>query len=301
MEGREASYCSLPLFPVWASQFSPLIVARAILCGTALSTIGVCLPNLSPCNIVCGGGDSTSTSDVPARKLNRNGNITTMDTSKIDRWQKERQKAFKSIPAAGKTITYLGKKFFVYRNTFWPFKDSQPLVKNLRIKKTESVLDVGTGSGVIAVFACYRGAGRVVAVDINPSAVKSAKRNAKLHGFDKVIEIKHSNLFENVKQEKFDVITANLPFRNRSAHDVVARSQWDTDLKTNKQFFKRVGKYLKPNGRIYFAQANFGAVKEIKMLAKAAGFSISLVGRGADDKRGTKKFYAFLLRRARQS
>lgn len=222
--------------------------------------------------------------------------MSAIDTSKIDRWQKARQRAFKSVPAAGKTITYLGKRFLVYRNTFWPFKDSQPLVRNLRIEKGERVLDVGTGSGVIAVFACYRGAGRVVAVDINPSAIRSARYNAKLHGFDKVIEIKRSNLFEGVKGEKFDVITANLPFRNKLANDLVAQSQWDTDFKTNKKFFEEAGKYLKPKGRIYFAQSNFGAIAEIKTLAKAAGFSIEVIGSESEGTQGTRKFYAYVLR-----
>lgn len=216
---------------------------------------------------------------------------------KIDRWQQQRQQAFKAVPATGRTITYLGKKFFVYRNTFWPFTDSQPLVRNLRINKGESVLDIGTGSGVIAVFACYRGAGKVVAVDINPSAVRSAKRNAKLHGFEKVIEVKRSNLFQKVGRRKFDVITANLPFRNKPAPDVVARSQWDTDFTTHKRFFREVSKYLAPKGRIYFAQANFGGVKEMRDLAHAAGFSVRVVGSRSDGPRGSKKFYAFLLTR----
>ena len=225
-------------------------------------------------------------------------NMSATEISKIDRWQKVRQKAFKSIPADGKTIRYLGKTFLVYPNTFWPYKDSHPLVRNFQIKDGESVLDVGTGSGVIAVFACYRGAARVVAVDVNPSAIKSAKYNAKLHGFDKNIEIKRSNLFDSINSEKFDVITANLPFRDKPAHDLVAQSQWDTDLQTNKRFFEEVGKYLKPNGRIYFAQSNFGAIKEIKALAKAAGLSIRVIGTDAKDNVAAKKFYAFVLKNA---
>lgn len=228
-------------------------------------------------------------------------NTSTTGISQIDRWQKNRQKAFKSIPPDGKTVKYLGKEFWVYPDTFWPFTDSQPLVKNFRIKSGESVLDVGTGSGVIAIFACYQGADKVVAVDINPSAVKSAKHNAKLHGFDKTMKVRRSNLFQRVNQEKFDVITANLPFRNKSAHDVVARSQWDTDFKTNTQFFKEVGNHLKPNGRIYFAQSNFGAIKEIKNLAKEAGFSVRTMASAATDKTESKKFYAFVLKRARQA
>ncbi|MFZ6871349.1 methyltransferase [Undibacterium sp. Di27W] len=219
----------------------------------------------------------------------------------IDRWQKNRQKAFKDIDPNGKTVKYLGKEFLVFPETFWPFTDSQPLVQSFKIKAGESVLDVGTGSGVIAIFACYGGASKVTAVDINPSAIKSAKHNAKMHGFDKLMKVKKSNLFQALKDEQFDVITANLPFRNKPAPDVVARSQWDTDFKTNTQFFTDVGKHLKPGGRIYFAQSNFGAIDEIKALAKAAGFSVRTLASAAADKAETKKFYAFVMRRAKST
>lgn len=217
--------------------------------------------------------------------------------SRVDRWQIARQKAFKAIPESGKMIKYLGKEFLVYPNTFWPFADSQPLVKNLKIKSGESVLDVGTGSGVIAVFSCYAGAGKVVAVDINPAAVKSAKHNAKLHGFEKIMTVKRSNLFQRLGSEKFDVITANLPFRNKDAHDVVAQSQWDSDFKTNTRFFEQVGEHLNPGGRIYFSQAVFGPIKEVRALAKAAGFSIRALATHSAGNADTKTFYAFLLKK----
>lgn len=219
----------------------------------------------------------------------------------IDRWQQARQQAFKAIPTAGKTIAYLGRRFRVYRNTFWPFTDSEPLVRNLRIEPGESVLDVGTGSGVIGVFACYRGAGRVVAVDINPAALHSARYNARAHGFDGIMEVRRSNLFEGVGGERFDVITANLPFRNKRAHDLVARSQWDTDFRTNRRFFREAGKHLKDDGRIYFAHSSFGHPQEVRRLARAAGFTVRVLGSACEATMGPKRFYAFLFRRARRT
>jgi release factor glutamine methyltransferase len=214
----------------------------------------------------------------------------------IDRWQQKRQQAFKQIPGEGRTIRYLGKDFHVYPNTFWPFHDSQPLVRNFKIEPGDSVLDVGTGSGVIAVFACYAGAGRVLALDVNPAAIRSARRNAREHGFGNVMEVRRSNLFERVGDEQFDVITANLPFRNKFAHDVVARSQWDTDFRTNTEFFAQVRRYLKPGGRIYFAHSNFGDPEAVRRLAKEAGFSIRLMARSAAAKAEVKLFYAFLIK-----
>lgn len=221
-----------------------------------------------------------------------------LDPNQVDAWQKDRQKMFKSVPTKGRVISYLGKDFLVYKNTFWPFQDSQPLVKHFRMNKGDRVLDIGTGSGVIAIFACYKGAGRVVAVDINPWAVKSARENAKRHGFNEVMEVVQGDVFSSIKKEKFDVITANLPFRNKPAPNLVARSQWDTDFATNKKFLARAAKHLKRDGRIYLSHANFGSVETLKLLAKSAGFSIRKIAEEHKIPKGDEIFYAFVLKRA---
>jgi methylase of polypeptide subunit release factors len=219
-------------------------------------------------------------------------------TSYTDQWQAQRQQLFKSVPPEGRKVRYLDKEFLVYPDTFWPFADSLPLVRNFTVAAGETVLDVGTGSGVIGIFACYQGAGRVVGVDINPAAVQSATHNAQMHGFAGTMTVLHSNLFEALGDERFDVITANLPFRNKPAHDVVAMSQWDTDFKTNTRFFEGVGQHLKPKGRIYFVQSNFGEIEAMKRLAQAAGLQSRELASEATDETGRQQFFVYEMARA---
>ncbi|MFD8232492.1 HemK2/MTQ2 family protein methyltransferase [Streptomyces sp. NPDC059696] len=71
------------------------------------------------------------------------------------------------------------------------------------------VLDVGTGSGALALEAARRG-NRVTAVDVSWSAVWAARLNARLAGLP--VSIRHGNLFEPVQGRKFDLILANPPY-----------------------------------------------------------------------------------------
>jgi release factor glutamine methyltransferase len=71
------------------------------------------------------------------------------------------------------------------------------------------LLDMGTGSGTIGIFAASRGA-RVTACDINPRAVALAGENARRNGVD--MEVLASDLFSALGGRSFDVICFNLPF-----------------------------------------------------------------------------------------
>lgn len=73
----------------------------------------------------------------------------------------------------------------------------------------ETVLDVGTGSGVLSIAASFLGAKEVVAYDLDEVAVKAAKENMALNPAAKNIQVKANDLLANVDQ-KADVIVANI-------------------------------------------------------------------------------------------
>lgn len=75
-----------------------------------------------------------------------------------------------------------------------------------------AVLDVGTGSGVLAIAALQLGAAVSVAIDVDPDALASARENAELNGVSSRIDIRELNLSDAAAAlgRKFDVILANL-------------------------------------------------------------------------------------------
>ena len=76
----------------------------------------------------------------------------------------------------------------------------------------DDALDLGTGSGVQALHLATH-AGRVVATDVNPRALRVARFNAALNGLDgSAVEIREGSLFEPVAGERFGLITTNPPF-----------------------------------------------------------------------------------------
>ena len=89
------------------------------------------------------------------------------------------------------------------------------------------VLDLGTGSGTLAIEAARRGT-HVTAVDVSWRAVCTARLNTRLAGLR--VRIRHGNLFAPVRGQSFDLILANPPYvptpdTGRAPHGA-ARS-WD--------------------------------------------------------------------------
>lgn len=79
------------------------------------------------------------------------------------------------------------------------------------MKPGDTVFDIGTGTGILAIAAAKLGASRVTAVDFDAVAVKQAAVNAKLNGVEERLTIANSDLLAAIPQgEQADVVVANL-------------------------------------------------------------------------------------------
>ncbi|MFE8703220.1 50S ribosomal protein L11 methyltransferase [Cytobacillus sp. FJAT-54145] len=77
------------------------------------------------------------------------------------------------------------------------------------VNKGDSIIDVGTGSGVLSIAAALLGAERVDALDLDEVAVNSAKMNIELNHVDNVVSVAQNNLLHGI-DKTVDVVVANI-------------------------------------------------------------------------------------------
>jgi release factor glutamine methyltransferase len=133
------------------------------------------------------------------------------------------------MPSQTKKVYFGNCVFNVWENVYEPAEDSFLFAENLDVKEGERVLDMGTGCGILGIIAARKKASEVVAVDVNPYAVRCAKQNAKLNNARSKMTFVQSDLFAPLNEKvMFDVILFNAPYlpADESEEDSWIKHAW---------------------------------------------------------------------------
>ncbi|NJE85588.1 methyltransferase domain-containing protein [Thermococcus sp. CX2] len=167
-------------------------------------------------------------------------------------------------------LYYGGLRIKLHPQVYEPAEDTFLLAENLAVKKGDVALDVGTGTGIIALLMA-RKAKFVLGIDINPLAVELARENARLNGI-KNAEFRVSDLFENV-EGKFDIITFNAPYLPGEPEEPIdlALVGGETGREVLDRFINEVKNYLKPGGTVQIVQSSITGIEETLRNLEAVG------------------------------
>jgi methylase of polypeptide subunit release factors len=121
-----------------------------------------------------------------------------------------------------------------------------------------TALDLGTGCGILAVFAALRGY-KVTAIDIEPAAVSCARANAILNRVEDRVAVLQGDLFAPVEGQSFDVVVFNLPFFRGHARTPLESAWISPDVID--RCAAGLSAALKPKGAAYFVLSGHGDPK----------------------------------------
>ncbi len=181
----------------------------------------------------------------------------------------------------GETEFY-GYKIKVCNSVLIPRPETELLVEKIinEEKKVNSLLEIGTGSGAIAIaLAKNLNAKTIDAVDISETALKTAQQNADLNNVE--INFFHSDIFENVTG-RYDIIVSNPPYISQTEYEQLSKEIKDHEPKSALQaknnglyFYEKIlqnaKEHLTKSGKIYF-EIGYDQADKIIEIAKENGF-----------------------------
>ncbi|MCP2357278.1 release factor glutamine methyltransferase [Nonomuraea thailandensis] len=225
--------------------------------------------------------------------------LSESEAERIRRWHHSAYEAASAEAASTRTFTYLGTTLVIPPQVH-PVTGMSHLLGEAvlaEVRDDDHVLDMGTGSGVNAILAASAAA-RVLAVDINPVAVETARGNAARNGVEGRVEVRHSDVFGNV-EGRFDLIVFDPPFRWFAPRDLLEAAMTDENYQAMTTFFRNARSHLSPGGRMLISFGTSGDLAYLRRLAGEEGFVTRTVAQRSLVKDGwTVDYFVFRMLQA---
>ncbi len=144
------------------------------------------------------------------------------------------------------------------------------LLENLQLNRKDQVMNIGTGSGLIAIY-CAKRTRNVVATDTDPLAIQNALKNI-IANRTYNIELKQGYLFEPVQDRKFDLIVMNM----LSANNLRDNSYFDNFNQIKEELTNNINNHLLEGGRIQIIHSPTNLEHTILQLEET-GFKVEVL------------------------
>lgn len=181
---------------------------------------------------------------------------------------------------------YASVRLVTLPGVFRPISDSEFLADVLReqtLPPRATVLDVCTGSGILAITAALRGARGVTAVDCSRRAVVTTRLNARLNHVK--VRAVRGDLYAPLGDRRFDAIVSNPPYvpaQTATLPDAGPRRAWDAGA-DGRAFLDRLiagaPDHLRPGGFLLIVTSSILGTARTLADMEAAGLAAEVVAR----------------------
>lgn len=179
-----------------------------------------------------------------------------------------------------------GAEWVQFDSVFWEPDDTLSLRRMIvddAIAAGRSVLEIGTGTGLIAILCQRHDATRVVATDINPAAVANARYNAAMLGAERDLEVRQVDpgdpaAFSVIAPgERFDLIVSNPPWEDGRIDTPGDHAFYDPGFALMDSILDGLPSHLRPGGRCLLAYGHVPAVRRLIDGARDRGYAYEIL------------------------
>ena len=144
------------------------------------------------------------------------------------------------------------------------------------------ILEIGPGTGLLALCCLNRRAEHVTAIDINPAAVANTRYNAEQLGFSERLTVLQSEpnrspLAKLERGSKFDLIVSNPPWEDGTIETVDQYALYDPGLRLCDQLLSESPEWLKPGGKLLLIYGARKAIEHIQNRAPEHGWLVTIM------------------------
>jgi len=174
----------------------------------------------------------------------------------------------------------------VFDTVFWEPRDTNSLRKLIHetdLVRERTVMEIGTGSGLVALCCLQAQAKRVVATDVNPNALKNARYNAEmlklLDGLEtRIVSLDDRSAFAVLEaDERFDLIISNPPWEDEQPQSIDEYALYDQGFQLLDSLLSQLADRLNPDGKALLAYGNVTAIRKAIELGRMYDLNVQVL------------------------
>ena len=183
-------------------------------------------------------------------------------------------------------VEHLPDRIAVFDSVFWDPRDTislRKLIAKTDLVKGKSILEIGTGSGLLSLYCLKFGARKVVATDVNQMAVENARYNAQQMGLGERFEVRlvpldDAGAYSVIDtSERFDLIISNPPWEDATPQRIADYAFYDPGFALLQSLVGGLPEHLNADGRALLAYGCVEGIRHLRRLCAEDGLPVKIL------------------------